>query len=154
MAQVMSLRDAVAANVRDGDSIGIEGFTQLVPHAAGHELVRQGKKGLNLARMTPDPICDQLIGMGCARRLIFSWGGNPGVGSLHRFRDAVSMKLTLTAIHAGVAVDQVRAATAWDLKVSPNLETVRTPEPHELAVPRDLIRRTAEVHGQKEAADA
>jgi glutaconate CoA-transferase subunit A len=85
----MSLRDAVAAHVHDGDTVALEGFTHLIPHAAGHELMRQEKRDLALVRMTPDVIYDQLIGMGCARRLVFSWGGNPGVGSLHRLRDAV-----------------------------------------------------------------
>jgi glutaconate CoA-transferase subunit A len=67
----------------------MEGFTHLIPHAAGHEIIRQGRTRLTLIRMTPDLIYDQLIGMGCAEKLVFSWGGNPGVGSLHRFRDAV-----------------------------------------------------------------
>lgn len=89
MGGVVSLREAVAGLVRDGDTVALEGFTHLIPHAAGHELVRQGKKDLTLVRMTPDLVYDQLIGMGCARKLVFSWGGNPGVGSLHRFRDAV-----------------------------------------------------------------
>jgi glutaconate CoA-transferase, subunit A len=75
--------------VRDGDTVALEGFTHLIPHAAGHELIRQTRRDLTLVRMTPDVIYDQLIGMGCARRLVFSWGGNPGVGSLHRLRDAV-----------------------------------------------------------------
>jgi len=88
MAEVL-LSDAVRDLVRDGDTVALEGFTHLIPHAAGHELVRQGKRELALVRMTPDVIYDQLIGMGCARKLVFSWGGNPGVGSLHRLRDAV-----------------------------------------------------------------
>jgi glutaconate CoA-transferase subunit A len=88
-AQVMPLADAIAAHVHDGDAVALEGFTHLIPFAAGHEIVRQGRKDLTLIRMTPDLIYDQLIGMGCARRLVFSYGGNPGVGSLHRFRDAV-----------------------------------------------------------------
>jgi glutaconate CoA-transferase subunit A len=75
--------------VRDGDVVALEGFTHLIPHAAGHELIRQGRRELHLVRMTPDVVYDQLIGAGCARRLTFSWGGNPGVGSLHRLRDAV-----------------------------------------------------------------
>ena len=83
------LSDAVRELVRDGDTVALEGFTHLIPHAAGHELMRQGKRELTLVRMTPDVIYDQLIGMGCARKLVFSWGGNPGVGSLHRLRDAV-----------------------------------------------------------------
>jgi glutaconate CoA-transferase subunit A len=86
---IVSLSDAVRDLVRDGDTVALEGFTHLIPHAAGHEIVRQGKRELELVRMTPDVVYDQLIGMGCARRLVFSWGGNPGVGSLHRLRDAV-----------------------------------------------------------------
>lgn len=86
---IASLSDAVRELVRDGDVVALEGFTHLIPHAAGHELVRQGRRDLTLVRMTPDVIYDQLIGMGCARKLVFSWGGNPGVGSLHRLRDAV-----------------------------------------------------------------
>ena len=69
--------------------MALEGFTHLIPFAAGHEIIRQAKRDLTLIRMTPDLIYDQLIGMGCVRKLIFSWGGNPGVGSLHRLRDAV-----------------------------------------------------------------
>jgi glutaconate CoA-transferase subunit A len=89
VAEIVSLAEAVRTYVRDGDVIAAEGFTHLIPHAAGHELVRQGRRDLTLVRMTPDVIYDQLIGAGCARKLVFSWGGNPGVGSLHRFRDAV-----------------------------------------------------------------
>ena len=85
----LSLRDAIAAHVADGASVALEGFTHLIPFAAGNELIRQRKRDLHLIRMTPDLVYDQLIGMGCARRLTFSWGGNPGVGSLHRLRDAV-----------------------------------------------------------------
>jgi glutaconate CoA-transferase subunit A len=89
MTTFLPLPEAIATHVRDGDTIALEGFTHLIPFAAGHEIIRQGKRDLTLVRMTPDLIYDQLIGMGCARRLIFSWGGNPGVGSLHRLRDAV-----------------------------------------------------------------
>src|SRR6266540_1105866 len=89
MAEIVSLPDAIAELVRDGDTVAAEGFSHLIPHAAGHELIRQGRRELTLIRMTPDVIYDQLIGMGCARTLVFSWGGNPGVGSLHRVRDAV-----------------------------------------------------------------
>ena len=89
MAELVELREAVAGLVSDGDSVALEGFTHLIPTAAAHEIIRQEKKDLTLIRMTPDLIYDQMIGMGCARKLIFSWGGNPGVGSLHRFRDAV-----------------------------------------------------------------
>ena len=89
MAEVIDLREAVAGLVHDGDAVALEGFTHLIPTAAAHEIIRQGRKDLTLIRMTPDLIYDQMIGMGCARKLVFSWGGNPGVGSLHRFRDAV-----------------------------------------------------------------
>jgi glutaconate CoA-transferase subunit A len=89
MARLLSLHDAVAELVQDGDTVALEGFTHLIPHAAGHELIRQGRQDLTLVRMTPDVIFDQLIGAGAARKLIFSWGGNPGVGSLHRLREAV-----------------------------------------------------------------
>jgi glutaconate CoA-transferase, subunit A len=89
MARVLPLNEAVAELVHDGDIVALEGFTHLIPYAAGHELVRQRRRELTLVRMTPDLVYDQLIGMGCARKLVFSWGGNPGVGSLHRFRDAV-----------------------------------------------------------------
>jgi glutaconate CoA-transferase subunit A len=89
MPQFVSLAAAVESAIRDGDTVAMEGFTHLIPHAAGHEVIRQGKKRLTLVRMTPDLIYDQLIGMGCAEKLVFSWGGNPGVGSLHRLRDAV-----------------------------------------------------------------
>ncbi len=89
MAEIVSLKDAVAELVSDGDVVALEGFTHLIPHAAGHELIRQRRRGLTLIRLTPDIVYDQMIGMGCASKLVFSWGGNPGVGSLHRLRDAV-----------------------------------------------------------------
>jgi glutaconate CoA-transferase subunit A len=89
VAEVVSLTDGVATLVRDGDSVALEGFTHLIPFAAGHELLRQGWRDLELIRMTPDVLYDQMIGVGAARRLVFSYGGNPGVGSLHRFRDAI-----------------------------------------------------------------
>ena len=90
MATMSSLADAIADLVHDGDTVAMEGFTHLIPFAAGHEVIRQRRRDLTLVRMTPDVIYDQLIGAGCASRLVFSWGGNPGVGSLHRFRDAVT----------------------------------------------------------------
>lgn len=89
MAEIRSLTEAIAAAVHDGDTVAMEGFTHLIPHAAAHEVIRQRRRDLVLIRMTPDIIYDQLIGAGCARKLVFSWAGNPGVGSLHRFRDAV-----------------------------------------------------------------
>jgi glutaconate CoA-transferase subunit A len=89
MAEITSLRAAIGSLLNDGDTVAMEGFTHLIPFAAGHEAIRQGRKNLTLIRMTPDVIYDQMIGAGCAKKLIFSWGGNPGVGSLHRLRDAV-----------------------------------------------------------------
>src|SRR5690348_9498983 len=89
MAQISALSAAIKAAVHDGDTVALEGFTHLIPHAAGHEIIRQGRKHLTLIRMTPDLIYDQMIVMGCVDKLVFSWGGNPGVGSLHRFREAI-----------------------------------------------------------------
>ena len=89
MTKVMTMKEAVARFVRDSDLVVMEGFTHLIPFAAGHEIIRQGKKDLTLARLTPDLIYDQMIAAGCARRMIFSWAGNPGVGPLHAFRRAV-----------------------------------------------------------------
>ncbi|MEO8159909.1 MAG: CoA-transferase [Arenimonas sp.] len=84
-----SLEELVARFVADGECLALEGFTHLIPFAAAHELIRQRRKDLHLVRMTPDLVYDQMIGAGCAAALTFSWGGNPGVGSLHRLRDAI-----------------------------------------------------------------
>lgn len=105
----LPLKDAMALHVRDGMTVALEGFTHLIPFAAGHELIRQRRRDLTLVRMTPDLIYDQMIGMGCAKALTFSWGGNPGVGSLHRLRDAIEQGWPhALAIdehsHAGMAV--------------------------------------------------
>lgn len=89
MARFLKLHEAIEDIVRDGDTVAMEGFTHLIPFAAGHEVIRQKRKRLTLIRMTPDLLYDQMIGMGCAEKLVFSWGGNPGVGSTHRIRDAV-----------------------------------------------------------------
>jgi glutaconate CoA-transferase, subunit A len=89
VAEITTLAEAVRDLVHDGDMVALEGFTHLIPFAAGHEIIRQGRRDLTLVRLTPDVLYDQMIGMGVARKLVFSWGGNPGVGSLHRFRDAV-----------------------------------------------------------------
>src|SRR5437868_12556447 len=106
---LITLADAIAQHIHDGQSVALEGFTHLIPFAAGHEILRQKRRNLHLIRMTPDLIYDQLIGAGCARALTFSWGGNPGVGSLHRLRDAVEndwpRPLTIHEhSHAGMAV--------------------------------------------------
>lgn len=89
LAKVLNLKEAIQEFVHDGAVVALEGFTHLIPFAAGHEIIRQGLRSLTAIRMTPDLIYDQLIGAGCASKLMFSWGGNPGVGSLHRLRDAV-----------------------------------------------------------------
>src|SRR5215831_6459944 len=106
---VLSLPEAIASLVHDGDVVALEGFTHLIPHAAGHEIIRQRRRGLHLIRMTPDLIHDQMIGAGCAAHLTFSWGGNPGVGSLYRLRDAIEKQwpraLSITErTHAEMAV--------------------------------------------------
>jgi len=144
MAELTTLREAVAELVRDGQALALEGFTHLIPHAAGHEVVRQGKKDLTLIRMTPDIVYDQLIGMGCAKKLVFSWGGNPGVGSLHRFRDAVengwpkplqieehshaAMAGAYTAGAAGLPFAVFRGDVGSDLsKVNPMVRRIECP---------------------------
>jgi acyl CoA:acetate/3-ketoacid CoA transferase alpha subunit len=105
VAGLLRLDEAVRELVRDGDSVALEGFPHLIPFAAGHEVARRRRRELTLIRMTPDLIYDQLIGMACARKLVFSWRGNPrGVGSLHRFEHR---KLVLTRTHPGVSVEQV-----------------------------------------------
>lgn len=116
MANITTLSDAIATHVRDGQTLALEGFTHLIPNAAAHEIIRQGRKRLTLVRMTPDVTYDQLIGAGCADKLIFSWGGNPGVGSLHRFRDAVEREYPHPLeieehSHAGMATRYVAGAS-------------------------------------------
>jgi glutaconate CoA-transferase, subunit A len=116
VADITSLSDAISTLVRDGDIVALEGFTHLIPFGAGHEIIRQERRRLTLVRMTPDIIYDQLIGMACASKLVFSWGGNPGVGSLHRFRDAVErgwpVPLELEEhTHAGMANRYVAGAS-------------------------------------------
>ena len=143
MAELLPLPAAVERLVRDGDTVALEGFTHLIPHAAGHELIRQRRRELTLVRMTPDVIYDQLIGMGCARKLVFSWGGNPGVGSLYRMRDAVErgwpQALALEEhSHAGMAAAYaagasnlpfgvLRGYTDTDLAPRTNVRRVRCP---------------------------
>ncbi|OLT31130.1 3-oxoadipate--succinyl-CoA transferase subunit A [Actinomadura sp. CNU-125] len=122
MAEIVSLDEAVGELIHDGDEVALEGFTHLIPVAAGHEIIRQGRRGLTLVRMTPDIVYDQLIGAGCARKLVFSWGGNPGVGSLHRFRDAVQNAWPVPLeieehSHAGMANRYVAGASALPFAV-------------------------------------
>jgi glutaconate CoA-transferase, subunit A len=144
MAAILPLNEAIARYVHDGDRVAMEGFTHLIPFAAAHEVIRQGRRHLTLIRMTPDVIYDQLIGMGVADRLVFSWGGNPGVGSLHRLRDAVennwpnSLQLEehshaamANAYEAGAAhlpFAVFRGYKGVDLpKVNPNIRSVTCP---------------------------
>jgi len=144
MTEFCSLEEAIARNVRDGDMVAMEGFTHLIPYAAGHEVIRQQRRHLTLVRMTPDLIYDQLIGMGAVDRLVFSWGGNPGVGSLHRLRDAVengwpqplaleehSHAAMANAYEAGAAnlpFAVFRGYKGVDLpKVNPKIRTVECP---------------------------
>ncbi|MFE6387814.1 CoA transferase subunit A [Nocardiopsis dassonvillei] len=113
---IVPLDEAVRELVHDGDTVALEGFTHLIPVAAGHEIIRQGLRDLTLVRMTPDIVYDQLIGAGCASKLVFSWGGNPGVGSLHRFRDAVTSSWPVPLeieehSHAGMANRYVAGAS-------------------------------------------
>ena len=119
---IVSLGTAVSELVHDGDTVALEGFTHLIPVAAGQELIRQRRRDLTLVRMTPDIVYDQLIGAGCARKLVFSWGGNPGVGSLHRFRDAIQngwpQPLEIEEhSHAGLANRYVAAASGLPFAV-------------------------------------
>ena len=144
MAQITTLSAAVKAAVKDGDVVALEGFTHLIPHAAGHEIIRQGRKHLTLIRMTPDLIYDQMIGMGCVDKLIFSWGGNPGVGSLHRFREAIeqgwpnkieieehshaAMANAYEAGAAGLPLAVFRGYIGTDLpKVNPRIKSIECP---------------------------
>ena len=122
MAEIVSLAEAVDRAIHDGDAVAMEGFTHLIPFAAGHEVMRQRRRDLTLIRMTPDLIYDQLIGAGCVRKLIFSWGGNPGVGSLHRFRDAVEHSWPVPLeieehSHAGMANRYVAGASGLPFAV-------------------------------------
>ena len=157
MARIISLADAIADNLRDGDTLAMEGFTHLIPYAAAHEIIRQGRRDLFLIRMTPDLIYDQLIGVGAARGMKFSWGGNPGVGSLHRFRDAVenqwprpleieehSHAAMANAYEAGAAnlpFAMLRGYIGADLpKVNPNIKSVTCPFTGEVLAAVPAIR--------------
>jgi glutaconate CoA-transferase subunit A len=167
MPRFLSLAEAVEWAVHDGDSVAMEGFTHLIPHAAGHEIIRQRRQRLTLIRMTPDLIYDQLIGMGCAERLVFSWGGNPGVGSLHRLRDAVengwphplaieehshaAMANAYEAGAAGLPCAVFRGYLGVDLpKVNPKIKRVTCPfTGEELAAVPAHRPDVAVIHAQK-----
>jgi glutaconate CoA-transferase subunit A len=144
MSRFLSLAEAVEDVLRDGDAVAMEGFTHLIPFAAGHEVIRQRRKRLTLIRMTPDLIYDQLVGMGCADKMVFSWTGNPGVGSLHRVRDAVengwpaplaleehshaAMANAYEAGAAGLPCAIFRGYIGVDLpKVNPNIRRIACP---------------------------
>src|SRR5213594_3355964 len=141
VSKVVPMRQAVAAHVRDGDTVVIEGFTHLISFAAGHEIIRQRRRDLTLCRLTPDLIYDQMIAAGCARKVVFSWAGNPGVGSLHAFRRAVEgqrleieeyshfgMVARFAAGAAGLPFWPLRSFVATDLPdVNGNIRTVVCP---------------------------
>jgi glutaconate CoA-transferase, subunit A len=167
MAAILSLAQAVEDNLRDGDIVAMEGFTHLIPFAAGHEVIRQGRKRLTLIRMTPDLIYDQMIGMGCAEKVVFSWGGNPGVGSLPRFRDAhengwpnkimieehshAAMANAFDAGAAGLPFAVFRGYRGAELKrVNPNIKDITCPFTGEKLAAVPAIRLDAAVvHAQK-----
>jgi glutaconate CoA-transferase subunit A len=163
----LSLREAISQFVENGQTIALEGFTHLIPHAAGHEIIRQERRDLSLVRLTPDVVYDQLIGMGCARKLTFSWAGNPGVGSLHRFRDAVEngwprpleieehshagMACRYVAGAAGLPFGMLRGYVGTDLaKYTPTISTVTCPFTGEVltAVPAIQLDVTI-IHAQQ-----
>ncbi|GLZ33667.1 3-oxoadipate--succinyl-CoA transferase subunit A [Lentzea sp. NBRC 105346] len=164
MAVITSLAEAVAEVVRDGDTVAFEGFTHLIPFAAGHEVIRQRRRELTLVRMTPDVLYDQLIGAGCARRLVFSWGGNPGVGSLHRFRAAVqdgtleieeyshaAMANRYVAAASGLPFAVLRGAPGTDLpSVTPSIRPITCPFTGEVLTAVPALRLdSAVVHAQR-----
>jgi glutaconate CoA-transferase subunit A len=166
MAEIVTLTEAVAELVRDGDSVALEGFTHLIPFAAGHEVLRQGRRELELIRMTPDVLYDQMIGMGAARRLVFSYGGNPGVGSLHRFRDAIEHGWPAPIeieehSHAGMAnrylagaadlpFAVLRGYAGTDLAAHTNVRFIECPYTGErLAAVAALVPDVAIVHAQE-----
>jgi glutaconate CoA-transferase, subunit A len=163
----MSLHDAVARYVRDGDVVVIEGFTHLISFAAGHEIIRQHRRDLTLCRLTPDLIYDQMIAAGCAKKLVFSWAGNPGVGSLHAFRRAVEggtleieeyshfgMVARFSAGAARLPFWTLRDYAGTDLpKVNPRIKSVTCPYTGEaLATVPALNPDVTIVHAQR--ADA
>src|SRR5436190_12962801 len=171
MSELLSLPDAVSRLVHSGDAIALEGFTHLIPFAAGHEIIRQRLTDLTLIRMTPDLIYDQMIGAGCASGLVFSWGGNPGVGSLPRLRDAIehewprplaieehshaAMAHAYAAGAAGMPCAIFRGYTGSDLpRVNPNIKFVTCPFTGDsLAAVPALRTDVTIVHAQKADRD-
>jgi glutaconate CoA-transferase, subunit A len=167
VAKIVPLAQAVSELVHDGDTVALEGFTHLIPFAAGHEIIRQGRRGLTLVRMTPDLIYDQMIGAGCASRLVFSWGGNPGVGSLHRMRDALATGWPAPLAieehsHAGMANRYVAGASGLPFAVlrgyagtdlplhTDTISTVKCPfTGEELAAVRAINPDVSIIHAQR-----
>lgn len=132
-SKIQSLPQAVSELVHDGNVVALEGFTHLIPFAAGHEIIRQGRRDLTLVRMTPDLVYDQMIGAGCASKLVFSWGGNPGVGSLHRMRDALGAGWPVPLeieehSHAGMANRYVAGASGLPFAVLRGYAGTELPE--------------------------
>jgi glutaconate CoA-transferase subunit A len=167
MTHFPTLAQAVESTVRDGDTVAMEGFTHLIPYAAGHEVIRQRRKHLTIVRMTPDLLYDQLVGMGCVDKMIFSWTGNPGVGSLHRVRDAIengwpqplayeehshaAMANAYDAGAAGLPFAVLRGYIGCDLpKVNPNIRSVTCPYTGEVLATVPAVRPdVAIIHAQK-----
>ena len=171
MSKVTTMQDAVREFVRDGDTVAIEGFTHLICFAAGHEIIRQRRRDLTLARMTPDVVYDQMIGAGVASKLIFSWMGNPGVGNLHAVRrriekaDPASLEIEeyshfgmvcrYMAGAANLPFFPIRSYYESDIpKVNPKIVPMRSPydESDEVFVVPPLKPDVAVVHAQR--ADA
>jgi glutaconate CoA-transferase subunit A len=167
MAKFQTLSEALAENLHDGDTVAFEGFTHLIPAAAAHEAIRQGRRDLTLIRMTPDIIYDQMIGVGCARKVVFSYAGNPGVGLLRRLRDAVengwprpieieehshaAMANAYEAGAAGLPCAVFRGYIGAGLKaVNPNIRSVTCPfTGEELAAVPALNPDVGIIHAQK-----
>jgi len=167
MAEILSLATAVHELVRDGDAVVAEGFSHLVPFAAVHEIIRQGKRNLTAIRLSADICFDQLIGMGCVRKLIFSWAGNPGIGLLHRFRDAVEhqwpapleieehshagLAEALTAGAAGLPFGVLRGYAGTDLlPYTPTVRLISCPfTADRVAAVRALNPDVAIIHAQQ-----
>ncbi|MGV8833307.1 MAG: CoA transferase subunit A [Devosia sp.] len=167
MSKFVSLEQAIGEHLHDGDTVAFEGFTHLIPVAAGHETIRQGIKNLTLVRMTPDIIYDQMIGMGLARKVVFSYAGNPGVGLLRRMRDAIenqypraieivehshsAMAQAYEAGAAGLPLAVFRGYKGADLpKVNPDIRSITCPFTGEelAAVPAHRPDVTV-IHAQK-----
>lgn len=171
MSKLLSMKEALGRFVHDGDTLVLEGFTHLIPFAAGHELIRQRRRNLTLVRLTPDLLFDQMIAAGCARKLIFSWAGNPGVGPLHAFRRAVEqgqphrleleeyshfgLALRLQAAAANLPFLPTRTFAASDLpRVNPYIKPITCPHTGEelWSVPA-LVPDVAILHAQRADAE-